>query len=248
MTKTIKLKNENGSIAVYITEARARAVGTLICVHGGPGGDHRGNENIFGEIGKYCGSAGYHIVQFDMFGAGKSDGSPDQITLKSQLRDFATVFDYAEKQLRSPIHIVGESMGATIAALAWRPEAATYVLLWPAFDLRDTDLKPYLSNEWFAVLQNKGLIEDNGIVLGKEFISEVKSTDFSGCYQLPAKPCLLVHGKGDAAVPFEQSLTAVAQGAGACVLFAHPTGDHGLQRPEERAFTHRAIKWWLSVK
>lgn len=246
MTKEIGLHNQNGQIRLYIAEAPPPAMGTLVCVHGGPGGDHRGNDGIFDDIAKYCGSFRYNIVQFDMFGAGKSDGGPADITLKTQLRDYETALEFATQNLAKPIHVIGESMGATIAALDWKDNVATYVLLWPAFDLKDTDLRPYLSEPWLEVLSKNGYLEDNGMIIGRDFLQEVAHHDFSSCFCLPKSPCLLVHGKRDMAVPFQQSLDAVKQSKGESVLFAHPAGDHGLQRPDEREFTRTAIKWWLS--
>jgi len=154
MSKKQKIKNQNGSICVYLTESRRKSVGTLVAVHGGPGGDHRGNEGIFDEIAMYCGDLGYNLAQFDMYGAGGSDGKPADITLKTQLRDYNSVVDYAAAKLRGPVHVVGESMGATIAALNWRADIASFVLLWPAFDLKDTDLRPYFDIKWKQVLDH----------------------------------------------------------------------------------------------
>lgn len=242
----VKIDNRNGAICLYLTEAIIESIGTLVCVHGGPGGDHRGNEGIFDDMREYCGTFGYNLVQFDMFGAGESDGRPAEMTLKSQLQDYVSVLEFAKTHFHKPLHVVGESMGATIAALEWNPSVVTYILLWPAFDLRDTDLRPYLSAEWGRVLSQQGYLEDNGMTIGRDFMDEVACHDFSSCFRLPKSPCLLVHGKCDTAVPFQQSVDAMLQASGECVLFGHPTGDHGLQRPGERAFTRRAISCWLS--
>lgn len=246
MEKKFKINNQNGNICLYLTEAGTNCRGTLVCVHGGPGGDHRGNNGIFDDIGQYCGDFGYNLVQFDMFGAGDSDGEPTDITLKSQFRDYVLALEFAEQHLRKPIHVVGESMGATIAALEWRENITTYILLWPAFDLKDTDLRLYLSGKWSKILHDQGYLEDQGIVLGRDFIEEIASYDFSHCFYLPSSPCLLIHGKRDTAVPFKQSVDAIMQASGETVLFAHPSGGHGLQRPEERDFVRRVVKWWLS--
>ncbi len=246
-TTEIQLSNENGRIAAYLTPA-SDARGTLVCVHGGPNGDFRGNEAIFDQIASYAPSAGFNVLQFDMFGAGASDGGPADITLDSQLRDYQAAFSYAERELERPVHVVGESMGATIAALDWSLPAESYALLWPAFDLRNTDLGPYLEPRWMSEAKKAGRIEDDGMVLGYTFLEELSTVDFGPCFQLPNRRCLLVHGKRDTAVPFEQSVQAVREARGECVLFAHPEGDHGLQRPDERLFTHEAIRWWLGQR
>ena len=73
--KQLKIDNQNGSICLYVSEARVQSAGTLVSIHGGPGGDHRGNDGIFDDIGQYCGDLGYNLVQFDMFGAGVWKGT-----------------------------------------------------------------------------------------------------------------------------------------------------------------------------
>src|SRR5580704_17135608 len=143
MTKQQTLKNSNGNIRLFISDVGMRRKGTLICVHGGPGGDHRGNEGIFDEIAEYCEPLGFSMVQFDMYGAGDSEGKPADITSKTQLADYSSALNFAREKLPGSIHVVGESMGATIAALSWQADVSSHLLLWPAFDLKDTDLKPY---------------------------------------------------------------------------------------------------------
>ena len=245
-TRTERLRGPNGNLNILIAEAKAPVAGTLVCLHGGPGGDYRGNDGIFDDLRSYCTNFGYNIVQFDMFGAGASDGHPEDITLRSQVGDYESVLAYAQVAFPGDLHIVGESMGATIAALTWKENVTSYLLLWPAFDLRDTDLRPYLSEPWTSRIAEQGYVDDNGSIVGREFLKEIAHHDFTPCFALPQTPCLIVHGKRDSAVPFQQSLDAVRAAAGECVLFAHPGGDHGLQRPEERDFTRKAIQWWLS--
>lgn len=244
--RTLRLDNQNGQIDVYVTEGPSATRGTLVCVHGGPGGDHRGNDGIFDQIAQYGGAMGFSIVQFDMFGAGRSAASAAAITLQSQHIDYESVLRYAMQHLPTPCFVIGESMGATIAALEWNSAVAGHVLLWPAFDLKDTDLQPYFGDQWREVLGRQGFLEDSGMTIGRKFLEEIQTYDFAPCFHLPKSRTLIIHGKGDKAVPFSQSLRAVAQGDGQCVLCAHPTGDHGLQRPEEREFVRRAIVWWLS--
>lgn len=248
MADLCRLMNKNGNITIYVRSGDGKPLGTLVCVHGGPGGDHRGNAGIFDEIAERCIPRGYNIVQFDMYGTGESDGEARAITLESQIIDYESVLSFSHERFGGPLHVVGESMGATIAALRWNPEIASYILLWPAFDLADTDLSPYLSNQWAEALARDGYLQDKDIVLGREFIEQVKFWDFTHCFTLPSSPSLLVHGKADTAVPFEQSVRAIRSAQGACILCAHPSGDHGLQRPDERDFTHRAISMWLTER
>ncbi len=242
----LELESSKGSIAVFHSAGMGQANGTLICVHGGPGGDHRGNSGIFDELASVCGPMGYDVVQFDMFGNGQSAGRAEDMTLLSQVADYNAVLGFARKELPSPIHVVGESMGATIAALDWHDDVASYVLLWPAFDLVDTDLRPYFSDPWYSRLQEEGSICDGDLIVGRQFIDEIQSQDFAPCFDLPSTPCLLIHGRQDSAVPLRQSFTAVARCTREAVLFVHPTGDHGLQSTAERQFVTEAYSWWFA--
>lgn len=246
MTTSLKVRSKSGMLSAWHTAPRANHRGTLLCLHGGPGGDHHGNNAIFDELRVACVPLGYNVLQFDLFGAGSSDGTPADITLETQVDDYLAVLDFVRHELPGPVHVVGESMGATIAALAWQSDVSSHILLWPAFDLRDTDLRPYLGDRWTGVLEEQGFLDDNGTIIGRTFVEQIRGANFSRCFRLPAAPSLLIHGKGDTAVPFEQSLTAIRNAVGPSVLFAHPTGDHGLQRPEERVFTRDAVVWWLS--
>jgi pimeloyl-ACP methyl ester carboxylesterase len=241
----IRIPSKQGHLNVMVSCPNdVPVVGTLLCLHGGPGGDLHGPGNVFDEIRDIGIPLGYALIQFDMFGAGKSDGLPQEITLASQLDDFRAMREFAQTQFKAPLHIVGESMGATIASLDWFSGCSSYLLLWPAFDLRDTDLRPYLGEEWRPVLENTGYLSDNGIIVGKAFIDEILQYDFEPCFSLPDKPCLLVHGRGDRAVPFTQSIRAYSKRCGPSEFHSHPTADHGFIG-EARSFALDAVKRWL---
>ncbi|MCW6509832.1 alpha/beta hydrolase [Lichenifustis flavocetrariae] len=246
MSSPTFLTTANGRIQVLETLARQPSRGTLLCVHGGPNGDYHGNEGIFDELADHPGLDSFDVLQFSMRGYGKSDGTPQDITLFSQVADFRSILSTVTDRNPRSIHVVGESMGATIAALSWDTSVDSYIFLWPAFDLRDTDFSVYFTPEWRAAIDQNGFIEDNGVVIGAEFYNQLLTYDFSDCFHIPNKPTFIAHGKRDVSVPFQQSLRATAEASGPVTLYAHPDAEHGFQRPEERMYIKTALGKWLT--
>ena len=238
------VQSTKGQLKVLIHEGEGR-LGTLLCLHGGPQGDLRGNEGIFDEIAEYAVQDGFWVCQFDFFGSGGSDGSQRDFNLETMRQDYAAILDFVRRRCPNPLVVIGESMGATIAALDWSQQAERHAFLWPAFDLADTDLRPFLSGVHYDSAQRDGYVSVDGMEMGGAFLSQINECNFSSCFVLPAHDCLLVHGKQDTAVPFQQSVRGAIEARGAIELHLHPHGDHGLQSPSERRYTHQIVRRWL---
>jgi len=243
--KSKMVEGARGRLAFYYHNCGKSARGTLLCLHGGPGGDHHGNNNVFDEIYSYAIPMGYSFITFDMYGSGDSDGSQTDFDLSSMREDYRTAISFCRDNFCGDLHIVGESMGATVAAMDWYDKAKSNILLWPAFDLIDTDLKPYLSGFWLEMAKKNGYVRDGGLEMGASFLKELGEYDYSQCFNMPEISTLLVHGRKDMAVPFNQSIRATLESKGQVTLCVHPHGDHGLQSKEEREYTHGAIRKWL---
>jgi proline iminopeptidase len=91
-----------------LTAAGADELPTLVCIHGGPGGDHM---SLRPEIDLLCPSA--HVVLFDQRGGGRSDaGPPQQWTLDQWADDVAGFCDALG--IVKPI-VFGNSGGGMVA-------------------------------------------------------------------------------------------------------------------------------------
>jgi alpha/beta superfamily hydrolase len=245
-SEDFELPNANGTLRGRVSGNLKSPKAVIVCLHGQPGGDLNGNTGIFNDIAATAAPLGYAVVQFSFYGAAPSDGRPEEIDLATQQLDYSSVLEYVTSRFDRPIHVAGESAGATIAALSWKPEVETYLLLWPAFDLSDTDLKPYLSPEWRSLAQAEGLIADGGIVLGADFLEQIAETDYSTCFKLPSQDVFIAHGQADPEVPYHQSLRAVPSAQGRLIFVSHPTANHGFKDPEARAYVNMYIAEWLS--
>jgi len=181
----------------------------LICLHGNPGGDLHGNMNIFDQIKEIVTEHDIAVIQFSFYGALPSEGKPTELSLETQMEDYTRILTYARSQFSCSLTVVAESAGATVAALDWdQPDVNDYALLWPAFDLRDTDLRSFFNPSYLKKVLADGSLNDGAVILGKKYYLEILSTDFTSCFHLPAKEFFIAHGRQDSEVPFLQSLQA----------------------------------------
>jgi uncharacterized protein len=235
-----------GTLRGHLTHAQGETRGVLVCLHGQPGGDLAGNTGIFDELAALARPLDYATLQFSFCGASPSEGTPEQISFESQLADFTAVLSFARARSLGPIHIVGESAGATIAALRWDQSVASYILLWPAFDLAETDLKPFLEPAKRELARREGRLEEGGVILGPEFLEEIASTDFSKCFDLPNVDVFIAHGQADPEVPYKQSLQALQSAKRRLVFVSHPEADHGFKDRKAREYLKAYLREWLS--
>ena len=242
MQKSLEVTTPNGVVRGVITEARS-SKGLLLCLHGTPNGDFHGNANVFDELAHIAEGLGFTTVQFSFWGSAPSDGAASQTSMKSQSADFVSMLEYVRANYSCPVHIVGESAGATVAALNWHHDVASYILLWPAFDLRDTDLRPFLTSRWQAVIEAQGYLESDGITLGRELFEELLFTDFEPCFKIPNIKTLLLHGRADKEVPYSQSLRAVLESVGDVTFVTANATGHGFK--ERRGIVLSAVAEWL---
>jgi alpha/beta superfamily hydrolase len=219
--------------------------GVLVCLHGSPGGDYHGNENIFDQLAHAVLDMGLATVQFSFYGSEPSDGKPAESCLRIQIANFQSVFEYVKAHFNAPIFVVGESAGATIASSVWKSEVAGYILLWPAFDLKDSDLGPYLNENWWHVVDKDGFLNDNGVIIGKELFVELLLKDFSPNFQLPNQETLIIHGQSDKEVPYSQSLKALNSASGNIDFFTRKNAGHGFKEQQDRMFVIEKITDWL---
>lgn len=244
-SEPFEIRNSNGTLRGHLARPGAQPRAAVVCLHGGPGGNLHGNLDIFDEISVILAEIDIITIQFSMFGSTPSDGNPQDMCLRTQLVDYQSILGYVKSRFTCPIHVAGESLGATIAALSWNTAISSYALLWPAFDLRDTDLRAYITPVWESRIKQDGFINDNGLIIGYEFFQELLETDFSGCFKLPNIDILIAHGRADTEVPYDQSLKALANARKTTLFLANESAGHGFKSPEHRRIVLSAIKYWF---
>jgi len=244
-SESLEIQNDNGTIEGRVSLPTGDNQGCVICLHGIPGGDFHGNTGIFDDIAERLIPHEFAVIQFSFYGALPSDGDASELCLQTQVTDYLSVLDYAREEFDSPIYVAGESAGATVAALEWAKGVDAYLLLWPAFDLKDTDLRAYITEEWWEEADQKGFFDDNGMIIGRELFLELLMTDFTDSFDLPEADIFLAHGQNDEEVPYEQSIRALEHAKGRTTFVTHPDAGHGFQKDSCRDYLLDAIEDWM---
>jgi pimeloyl-ACP methyl ester carboxylesterase len=218
----------------------------VIMAHGGPGGDKHGPLGLFDVLaGKLEEELGLSSLRFDFMGYGESDGTPLDMTIRSRAEELGCVVDWAREQGYGKLALVVESLGASVALKAERPEIDVLVFLWPAVVLSDTDLKAYSSPEREAELAERGHLLEGNIPICAEFVRECRETDLVPALDRIRVPTLIVHGDADPCVPVTQAKTAYERVRAPKKLVIVPGGGHSLGRRAERTVVLDDTLDWL---
>lgn len=220
----------------------------IACRHGarGPGGDKRGPLGLFDALAERLETdLGLSSLRIDFRGYGESDGTPLDMTVRSRAEELGSVMSWARGQGYTQIALVAESLGASVALLAERPEVDALVFLWPAVCLAKTDLASYFTPEKERELAENRFLLDGKIPICAEFVCECRELDLVPALERIRVPTLIVHGDSDVCVPVEQAQTAHERVRAEKKLVIVPGGGHSLGRPDERAIVLENALGWL---
>lgn len=214
--------------------------------HGGPGGDKRGPLGLFDVLAdKLESDLGLSSLRFDFRGFGESDGTPLDLTLRSRAEELGAVVEWAKNRGYRRLSLIAESLGASVALRAERPEFNALVFLWPAVVLAETDLRAYFAPGKERELEENGFILDGKTPVSAEFVRECRELDLVPSLDRIVAPTLIVHGDADSCVPVAQAVVAHERLRGPKRLVVVPGGGHSLGRFAERAVVTDEVLAWL---
>jgi pimeloyl-ACP methyl ester carboxylesterase len=239
---------DDDELAVVVaTPADGSSSRMVLMLHGGPGGQKDGPEDLYVDLAGRLAAVGIASVRFDFRGCGESTGSYRDMTIGRQVQEVAAVTSFVvETYQPAAWALIGESFGATVGLRGFEPGYRAVVLLWPAIWLLDGAFESYVTAENISVAQRDGSVDIDGEQIGVDFLNEIQQIqDVSAPLRGLTVPALFIHGEVDQEVPFSQSSRAVDLVAGERLLIAVPGGDHCLERPQERAIVYRETVTWL---
>jgi uncharacterized protein len=184
----------------------ARQKTPIVCIFHGFTGNKMEPHFIFVKLSRMLEAIGIASVRFDFSGSGESDGDFVNMTISKELEDAKNILDYV-KSLdfvdESKIGIVGLSMGGAVASMLAgdRNEDIKTLCLWaPAGFMKELILQGQ-NEEQAKAMREIGCSDLGGLLLGKDFITDIMNVDVYGKAAKFNKNVLLLHGDKDATVP-----------------------------------------------
>ncbi|HHV98270.1 MAG TPA: alpha/beta hydrolase [Clostridiaceae bacterium] len=232
MQKAVEIQSRGLTLRgmLHVPECCGTKVPIVLIFHGFTGNKME-QHFIFVKLSRLLEKNGIASLRFDFGGSGESDGDFIDMTLSGELQDAKNILDYA-KTLDfvdvSRIGIVGLSMGGAVGGMlaGERKEDIRTVCLWaPAGNMREKVLSQYCEPN-ISMLEKYGYVDLGGLLLGKNFVEDIKTIDIVGKSAAYDKNVLILHGDKDASVPVETSDRYLEVFGERCLLHIVKDADH----------------------
>ncbi|WP_405930277.1 alpha/beta hydrolase [Streptomyces sp. NBC_00827] len=247
MNSKISQIEHDGSVFLLTADVpESKGNAATIFVHGGPGGDSRGPDDLLLDLSTELGRQGRAGFRLDMSGSAKIGGDFSDMSVRRQVGELAAAASYVRSLGYSSISLVGESLGGTVVLAAELPDIAAVVLFFPALILGETSFREVLSPEKAGERAESGGVSLGSYRLTEPFLAEVETLDVSSALQSLVCPVLIVHGDADNDVPVSQSLEAFKEmTAETRVLDVVGGGGHGLRTLDHHAHAVSVAAHWI---
>jgi alpha/beta superfamily hydrolase len=212
MQKAVEIKSGDQILrgALHIPDGENKKTPIVIIYHGFCG-NKMGPHFMFVKLCRNLEALGIASIRFDFSGSGESDGEFIDMTLGTEIAEANNILDYVENLKfvdKSKIGILGFSMGGAIASVIAgdRKDEINTLCLWsPAGNMDKIILSDtYVGDKLDDFLKN-GNFDVEGLLLGKNFIEDIKDIkiyDRAACYE---KESIIIHGNQDEVVPLAAS-------------------------------------------
>lgn len=181
--------------------------GLVILVHGFTG-NMEGPSGLFRRFASELGREGYSVLRFNFRYTNDKMASFDKMTLQGEADDLRFVLDALEEKY-DWIAVVAESLGGAVSLLTGHPAVQCMVLWYPVIFPRNL-AKRWDSPELEDALKTRGVVpcggdEGENVLVSKQFIDELRSTDILPRLSALTCPVLFIHGDQDSSVSCDES-------------------------------------------
>lgn len=191
-------------------------------------------------------NSGFALMTFDFTFAGESQGNIIDISLSEEVEDLKAAIVFFKSKGISKIHLMGSSMGAAVTILTASLdlfEIESLILI--AAPLSFTKLIPDIKREEIISLDPDGYTSISGVKVNNRFIKEIFQVDMIGAVKKIKCPALIVHGKMDEIVDFENCKTFIQNFNPEHSSLFIDDGDHNLTRDSDIVLISKNLKEWL---
>jgi dipeptidyl aminopeptidase/acylaminoacyl peptidase len=238
-TTPVEFKNSRGDtlsgIVRYTEPIEPTKYPVMIILHGFAESKHH---DLSADLANNIVHYGFLTLRFDFHGHGESEGEFEEHTIQQQVDDVVSALDfvsglrYADKDR---IAVLGTDIGGNIALLAAAKDARIRcVIAQGARSHFERHLRSWFQPHEFAELMTKGVHDNFGFRLRKEYVRSTRMQDILEELKKVYVPVLFVHGTGDLRVPIQET-RQLFQAANQPKLVEEVEGaDHWFREPEHR--------------
>jgi uncharacterized protein len=210
----------------------------LIIVHGYFMSHRIGPARLYVTISRDFANCGYHVVRYDAFGFGESDGDYRDVTYSSTLDSLICICDWVRNELNIQPVILGHSMGANIAMRAVAEslvKCSGLICLAPdSMLLLEGDSEnsitvasddPFFNKQHGLELKTVGFTYRVGLKHRSEFIYHIREIAADLLAEKMPVPLVVIQSRKDDKYHIEEAYK-IAKAATNGLMIELPEGDH----------------------
>ena len=187
---------------------------------------------------------GYAVIRFDCYGSGESEGSFEQATVSSEVRDLKDVITFVKDKGYEQIALIGLSLGATVAILGYDKTIKSLILWSPPFTHKRLyeNYKEEIKKKGFV--SRKRILTGEKVKVGKAMWEEFGTINLKNKIKIIKCPILVVFGAKDHIIGLNIIKKYFEMFSCIKEIESIKGGDHDFLIPEakEKAIT-KTIKW-----
>jgi alpha-beta hydrolase superfamily lysophospholipase len=198
MEKFLSISNRNGKKLDAILNTPNEPTKSIVIIV-----NHSGYESDSHYVPNYCATAlplyGYAVLRFNFYGLGSSSMEFEKLSITSMVNDLKDVMAFAKSNNYTEISLLGPSLGAAVALLAYDESIKTMMFLSPLFDF-SLFYKRYakqFENGQYAEL-HRG---DKVLKMGRQFWEESGKLKLDTTIESVKCPVLVICAGKDTIVP-----------------------------------------------
>ena len=208
MKYTAPLQSKNGkTISILVFESSKNPILTIIESQGGFKGKKEDVAQENKPLVDYCTKNNMNYIAVDLSNNGTQENQPfDELLFSNRVKDIETVVDFYYDKYKSPIILLGSSLGGliTLNAAKHNSQVKGIVLNCAAvkahISLENTN-DPSEIKHW----KEKGVATIWGVPLPYSFYEDLVNLDATKVLPSLKMPILWFHGTADTVVPFKQA-------------------------------------------
>ena len=237
-SEKVEIEGDHGKLAAIIqTPDNQKNFPLVIICHGFTGNK---NEKLLTNLSDDLEKVGIASIRFDFNGHGESEGNFQDMTVLNEIEDAKKIYDYVSKISGvTSISVAGHSQGGVVSSMIagqlGEKKIKAVALMAPAAVLRDNARAGEFFGKTYDAKNPPEYVEvfDNHKV-GRNYILTAQTLPIYETAEKFQGPALIVHGTGDAIVPYGYGLRYhdIYKNSEICLLHGF---DHGFNQDNEKA-------------